>query len=488
MEIRVTPQVIVDQAIASARRETDQLATLQEQASSGNKLLLPSDDPTATVAVIGAQAQNGRLSTYLGNIQSAQDQLNASNSTLVNFNKVLAQAKQTAVQASNSDNDKTSLEALAEQVDGYLNQLVSLANSQNVGQYLFGGTATNKPPYVITATDSQGRPQSIAYQGASERATVPVGAQESVATLYAGNQIFQQSSRGPTLFTGLTGAAVGTSGPDTATGQGELLVSHTSTTYAAGSGVQPGTNSAVGDTVLGPAGANTLTINDTSGNGTSGTVSLNGGPAVAFTKTATNLQVTGPKGEVVYLDTTAIKPGFNGSVAITANGALSVDGGTTTTPIDFTSSNQTVVDSKTDAVTNVDSRNIRQTGTDNLTYTGADDAFQALINLRDDLRNVHGLTSTQQLQAISGRIADLDRISQGVLQTVGEQGADLQNLDGLQNRVQSLQLSTQTTITDKQGADISQVVIGLTEQQNLLRLTLASVAQVFTPTLLDFLK
>src|SRR5439155_11953260 len=100
---------------------------------------------------------------------------------------------------------------------------------------------------------------------------------------------------------------------------------HTSTTYQAGSGVQTGSGSAAGDTVIGPAGAHQLTIVDTSGTGAAGTVSLDGGPAVAFTNADTNLKVSGPNGQVVFVDTTAITANFNGTVNITANGTVSVD-------------------------------------------------------------------------------------------------------------------------------------------------------------------
>jgi len=77
-----------------------------------------------------------------------------------------------------------------------------------------------------------------------------------------------------------------------------------------------------------------------------------------------------------------------------------VDGGATSVPINF-SSNQVVTNGTTGAVTNVDSTNIRSTGTDNLNYTGTFDAFQSLIALRDDLRNTRGLSSADQAQALS---------------------------------------------------------------------------------------
>src|SRR5439155_5280758 len=101
-------------------------------------------------------------------------------------------------------------------------------------QYLFGGTASGKPPFSIASTDSQGQPQSVVYVGSQDRALVNVSQQQTAAILYPGSQIFQVRSRGATVFTSNTGAAAGT-GTDSATGQGTLLVRHTSTTFAPGS-------------------------------------------------------------------------------------------------------------------------------------------------------------------------------------------------------------------------------------------------------------
>jgi len=266
-----------------------------------------------------------------------------------------------------------------------------------------------------------------------------------------------------------------------------LLVAHTATTYQAGSGIQPGSSSAAADTILGPNGSHKLTVVDTSGTGAGGTVSLDGGPAIAFTNADTNLKVTGPTGSVVYVNTTAITPGFSGSVAIAASGTLSVDGGATSVPINF-SSNQVVANGSTGAVTNVNSSNIQSTGTELLTYTGTYDAFQALTALRDDLRNTSGLTQNQQVQAISQSLSELKRVQQGITNVVGEQSDSLQQMQSLSSYLSQSQLNTQKQISNLQAADVTQVVVGLQSQQNIMQLTLATVPMILNTSLLNFLK
>jgi flagellar hook-associated protein 3 len=485
MDMRVTPSVILSQLLAAAQQHTDLLAQLQQEASSGLRLQQPSDDPQAMVSLLASKAQDARLGTYLQNIQTAQSPLNASVSALQDVNSILSQAKQIAIQGSSSVRDSdNSFETLAQQVDNLLSRLVGDANSQSDGQYIFAGAAPNTIPFVVT-NDSQGRPQSVVYHGSSQTATAPVSQQQSVNTLYPGSEVFQQRQRGATVFTGNTGAATGT-GTDSAVGEGTLLVAHTSTSYASGSGVQPGTSSVAGDTILGPSGANTLTIVDTSGTGASGTISLNGGTPVAFTNGDTNLEVTGPQGAVAYVNTTAITPAFNGTVNITANGSLSVDGGASSVPINF-SSNQVVTNSTTGAVTNVNSTNIRSTGADQVEYTGTFDAFQVLMALRDDLRNTQGLGSTQQIQSVSQLIGEVDRVSSSVSDILGQQSATLQNLSAVQGNLQQVQLDTKQRESNLGDADITSVVVGIQQQQQLLQLTFDVTARSFDQSLLNFL-
>jgi flagellar hook-associated protein 3 FlgL len=484
MELRVTPQVRVNQALYNTQIQTAQLAHLQQEASTGSKLLLPSDDPLATVAVMTQKAQSLRLDTYKSNVDDGTSTLNGSVSALQEVSSLFDQARSLAIQGTDSTLDPASRNSLASQVDSILNRLVQLANSQNAGHYYYSGTASTTQPFQTTSF--QGQITGVTYNGSSQAAQILVGPKQTVDTLYTGSTVFQPRTRGTTTYAGPIGAAPGT-GTDSATGQGTLIATHTLTTFGGASGVQAGTNSVAGDTVLGPAGTNNLVINDTSGTGASGTISLNGGPPVNFTNTDTNLLVADSNGSAVYVNTTAITPAFNGTVPITSTGTLSVDNGATSTPITF-SGNQVLTNGSTGAVTNVNTTNIRQTGTDTINYTGSFDAFQALIALRDDLQNAQKLPDSQVAQNVSQRLTEIDRVHNGILGTVGEQSASLLNLDGISKRVQDVQLSTQGRIGDLESADIASVVVSLQAQQNLLQLTLYSSSKIFDQSLLNFLR
>src|SRR6185437_5329196 len=104
MELRITPQVTVANAIANAQNQSNQLAILQQQASTGNRILQPSDDPLGTLQVLSAQGQNERLEICHQDSADGQAKLNRSVSTLAQGGQLLAQAKQLALQGSSTNN------------------------------------------------------------------------------------------------------------------------------------------------------------------------------------------------------------------------------------------------------------------------------------------------------------------------------------------------------------------------------------------------
>src|SRR6516162_3842894 len=167
MDLRITPQVIIDLALSSIRDHSDRLGQLQEEAATGNRINAPSDDPLATVQVMNLNSQNVRLDAYTANAQTATADLNQSVSVLQEAGTVLSSASQIASEASNSTNLPADFSALATEVDGLIGRMLQLANTNNSGRYLFSGTTPTQTPFAVAATNSAGLPTSIVYQGGS---------------------------------------------------------------------------------------------------------------------------------------------------------------------------------------------------------------------------------------------------------------------------------------------------------------------------------
>lgn len=485
--MRVTSELQSQQAILNIQQTYARLTKLQTQISTGKQIQVASDDPTGAVQILQNNARLAQMDSELTSIQNAGSVLQASVTALQNAQKVLTAAKNAGLTANNPTNQAGANAALAAQVDSALNQLLAAANTQQPdGTYLFSGAASTTVPFSVTS-NSSGQVTSVHYQGSQQDSQFIVSKTQTVKTLLAGNNVFQPDLPGGTItFTGSTGAAPGV-GTDSAAGQVQLQVQHTQTTFGGSSGVQPGMSSATGDTVLGPFGANTLAINDTSGDGTSGTVSLNGGSAIAFTNSDTDLMVTGPSGEVIYLDTSSIVAGFNGTESITGDGTLSVDGGVTTTPIDFSTS-QAITDGTTGAITNVNSSNIRKAGNEQVDYPGRMSIFQTLIKLRDTIANTDNLSSADRSSTLDHLIGQIDKFNQSMAVPLGNQANQAQFLSTLKTRTSEMQLNLKETTSNIQSTNMAEAIVSMQQQQILYQAGLQLAATMNQLSLANFIK
>ncbi len=481
MTFRVTPSFLSNQLIYFNRSHSSKLGNLQYQASTGLRISRTSDDPAAVQKLFALKRTIASIETDELNISSAQHTLNTSVSQLRDAHELLRKAQRIAVDARQAD--PSSLNGLAAEVDRIAERLLQIANSTDNDRYIYGGQDDRSAPYVENT--NRGFPTHV-YSGSSISLTINVSTNIQVDTLYDGQSIFGSSNRQTSVFFGATGAQPGT-GTDNATSRGQLHVTHLATTFAAGSGVQTGASGPTDDTIIGPAGAHSLRIVDTSGTGTSGYVQLNDGKEFAWTSADADLQVEGPLGELVHLDFTAITAGFNGNVDVTSTGQLSVDGGITQLAIDH-SANQVIVDSRDGTVTNVDSSQIRSTGVEEIDYRGTSDVFAALAELASDLRNERGLTVEEFKQSIVRRDEDLERHAEQVLSVIGEQSVSLEALVSLSERNQTYQLELQSAAEDLEAADLTEVIVRLQQEQNLLQYSYAASSTVLAQNILDFLR
>ena len=478
--MRVTSESQFQTAIRNVQRNATSMSKLQDQLASGLRLRRPSDGPAEVAQLRRDKQEDARLTTHMRAIRDAADILNTSTSALTSAKEVLTRAKDIAIEASNTATDTGGAEAYAQEIDVAINQLLEIANQKlSDGRYLFAGTKSDRQPFVISASDTSKRPTRIDYVGDNQGSQVLIGPEQTISSLISG-RIFGLQQRTTTAFSGPTGAKPG-SGTDSSTGQGTLLVRHSLTEYSGASGIATGTSSADQDTVIGPTGVHSLAIDNVAK-----TISLNGGTPVSFDQTESDLKITGPNGEAVFVNTTGIATGFIGTAEITASGTLSIDGGTSSVPIDF-SSNQVLVDAN-GLVTNVDSSDIRRAGTDRLDYQGTEDAFQALTALRDDLRNTGNMTTTERNAALSRRLDELDRVITGVLNGLGSQGVQAEFLTQLTERTEVRQLSLKEQIDELESVDVAEAITRLTQQENLFQLSLSLITRMNQLDLSQFLQ
>ncbi len=484
MNYRVTPLTLANNTINFSRAHSSNLATYQTQLSTGIRVQKPSDDPFAIRELNSLQSQIRTTRSSSENIDRATSSLNSSVFQLREVNTLVTKARTLAQQGAN-ELDDDARNALKTEAEHILGRLQDIANSSNGGSFHFSGSSFQTKPFEFSDATQPGQTISTSYLGSTIPSHVLIDESVSVETFYSGTSIFQSRQRGETEYYGGTGLASGQS-VDTATSRGQLIIKHTLTTYGGGAGLQAGTDSVDGDTIIGDLGQHELLLTDTAGDGSAGTVILNGGEEFSFTNTDTNLKITGPDGEIVYLDTTSITPGFDGAVNVIANGTISADNGATEVAITF-DANQSITNSLNGEITYVDSTSVSFSGKEHVEYTGTSDLFQTFHELVLDLGNDRDLSSPEIADSLNRRLGDLERYTDHVLNVVGEQSAWLQSLEQMQGRLADIDLEAQSRLIDIASVDIPEVVVKMQFEQSLLEYTYAASAQINQLSLLNFL-
>ena len=242
------------------------ITRLQEQASTGSRINRVSDDPSAAYRVMGLNTEQRALDNYTDNLSEVVSLLDLSSTVVEQIASALTETRVRLTQIAGGIYSEDARKRTAQGINDILDQIVSLANTQHMGQYLFGGGDTTSAPYQVERTN--GQITSVTYQGSDENRNVQVAPGVNSSAFYVGDDMFRSDDRGELVFLGETGAKTGT-----------------------------GTSTVRGDTwltVTGSAGNYTLSIDD-------GQTTFN------TDGTDTNLAVTNSAtGEILYVDTTGI--------------------------------------------------------------------------------------------------------------------------------------------------------------------------------------
>ncbi len=482
MTLRVTRSMLFRSTLWNIQRNSRRLANLQEMLGSGRKINRPSDDPAGILRMLPLKVDLEKLARNKGNIALSKEILNIGTSALQDASSLMIDARGLALQGANGTMSKQDLESLGKQVDQILGQMVSLANTNRAGRYIFGGSKTLTQPFELT---DEGGVTRVLYKGDGNTVKVEIGPGLETATNLPGDQVFMSHERGPTTYEGRTGIKAG-SGTDNGVGMDFLLVRHT-TTHLSGTlhGVTLASTSAAKDTLLGSG--HTVTISS------GPAVSIDGGPAVSFTpgSGASDVTVKGPKGGEIHLDLS----GWDGTVPTSFNldssFKLSLDDGKTWEEVDATAaipSNLQLVDSVTGKVTNVDPRGVYLAGDEVVMYEGTFDAFQSLIALRDTLDNTHDFSGPRQKEILRKLVGQLDEAHDGILEALRTLGGRIQKMELVRGRVEDMEVSLTDALGDVRDIDLADTIMKMTQQETLFQSSLAVGARVVQPTLLDFLR
>jgi flagellar hook-associated protein 3 FlgL len=150
--MRVTDSMRYSSATLSESRASQQLFQQTQVASSGVRVNAPSDDPAAYATIAGIDSRVSVLSARSSAATLAANDLSLADQALSSASDLLIRAQSIATEASNGTWSATDRATAATEVSQIRTQMIALANTRGTSGYIFGGTATGKPP--IDATGS----------------------------------------------------------------------------------------------------------------------------------------------------------------------------------------------------------------------------------------------------------------------------------------------------------------------------------------------
>ena len=174
-------------AISSIISQESKLQQTQTEVSTGIKTLQPSNGPSATVNINNLTQSISQTQQYQTNNDAATQRLSMENSSLQSASTILNQINALCIQGMNGSNNTSDKASIAAQIQSLNQQLVSVANTQNVnGEYLFSGTQSTTPPF----TQDPSNPGAYDYSGNSAQRSIQVGPNTSVNDGDPGNNVF----------------------------------------------------------------------------------------------------------------------------------------------------------------------------------------------------------------------------------------------------------------------------------------------------------
>jgi flagellar hook-associated protein 3 FlgL len=193
--MRVTNQSTYEAIKYHLAQRAEDLVKANEIVASGKRINNLSDDPTGLVQVLSLRESLANIDQLGRNVSTARNWLDGGETALSSVKDLITDMKTLAVQMANGTVGASERAAAAAQVEGALEQIVSLGNSQVNGQYIFAGTKTDTKPFEIVR-DGSGNPTGVTYSGNDTPFTIKIGKNTTLEAGHDGEAVFGNGSPG----------------------------------------------------------------------------------------------------------------------------------------------------------------------------------------------------------------------------------------------------------------------------------------------------
>ena len=434
--MRISTSQIYENGAKNIQRSQSALYRLQNQMSTGRRILSPSDDPVAAAQALIVTQSLGVNTQHAANQGNASAQLGLVDNKLSSLTDLLQSIRDRVVQAGNTTLGDSGRQAIADELESNLADLLGIANSTNgTGEYLFSGYQGATQPFAINGSGI------VSYSGDDGERLLQVASSRQMAVNVAGSDLFMNATSGNGVFVAATG------GNGAGNNQGTA-------TITAGSVLdQQKWQGAVSQLPGNP----TLQIQFSVVGGVTSYQLYDATPAIPVALSAATPFISG---QAISLTTTMPSP------------PATLPPGT-----DFGS--QVVVTGKPEAG---DTFTVKASSNQSL--------FQTVQSLIGTLRTPVGnttYTATQLSNDLAGQLTNIDQAMSNVSRVQTTVGTQMRELDSLESMSSDLDIQYQATLLDLQGLDYAKAASEFIMQQTNLEAAQKSFMQVSGLSLFNYL-
>ena len=188
--MKVSTNYMFDRATQRMTAVQQRLNATQARLADGKQILSPSDAPEQTAAVQRLHTEIAKQQGHSDTLNLALNRFGAEEVAISSSFDVMARIKELTLSAANDTVGPAGMGAIAVEMRGLRDELVSLANMRDdSGNYLFAGTTVNTRPYVANVNGE------ITFQGDQTQTEIPAGVERDVVYARSGSDVFVRVKR-----------------------------------------------------------------------------------------------------------------------------------------------------------------------------------------------------------------------------------------------------------------------------------------------------
>lgn len=199
--MRISTGMIFDAGVNSINRQTASLLHLQQQVSSGRRILSPSDDPVAAARALEVTQSQRVVAQFSVNHNNATSSLGLEEAQLTSATEIIARVRELTVQAGNTALSSSDRKAIAFELRARFDEMQGLANATDgSGQYIFSGYMGATKPFG-GSVDNILDGNKMQYFGDDGQRLLQISPSRFLEVSDSGNDVFMRVRNGNGYFT-----------------------------------------------------------------------------------------------------------------------------------------------------------------------------------------------------------------------------------------------------------------------------------------------